>query len=123
MSNTNGSKWIRPEKRHAIYERDGYKCCYCGRHAEAADAHAVLTLDHVTPRELGGGHEAGNLVTACLTCNSARRDLPMARWIRHLASNGADVTGMAGRVRRQTSRPVTRTMVAAARERLAALKN
>ena len=31
---TNGSKWIRPEKRMAIYLRDGLACVYCGEGVE-----------------------------------------------------------------------------------------
>lgn len=38
MSNANGSKWIRPEKRLAIYHRDGFACIYCGATAESSTA-------------------------------------------------------------------------------------
>lgn len=44
---------------------------YCGtdlRHAEAAN----VTLDHLTPRSLGGSNDATNLVTSCRSCNSSR---------------------------------------------------
>lgn len=43
---TNGSKWIKPVKREAIYRRDDKKCVYCGRDHS-------LTLDHITPRVYG----------------------------------------------------------------------
>lgn len=110
MSNAHGSKWIRPEKRLAIYARDGHACVYCG-----AEDH--LTLDHVTPRELGGGHEAGNLVTACLHCNSARQDLPLRAWLQTLRDEGVNTDGMAARIRRQTR---TELDMAAGRKALAA---
>ncbi|KKK72946.1 hypothetical protein LCGC14_2898780, partial [marine sediment metagenome] len=29
-----GMNWIRPEKRLAIYLRDGLACCYCGATVE-----------------------------------------------------------------------------------------
>ncbi len=68
MSNKHGSKWIRPERRRAIYARDNWQCVYCG-------ADDSLTLDHVVPRAEGGGNESENLVTACLSCNSSRKTL------------------------------------------------
>lgn len=110
MSNANGSKWIRPEKRHAIYLRDGYCCAYCG-------AEDRLTLDHLVPRELGGGHGEANLVTACLACNSARHDLPLRAWLAVLRDRGIDTDGLARRIRRLTMRPLDR---AAAKALLAA---
>lgn len=60
-----GSKWIRPEKRQAIYLRDGEKCVYCGQEER-------LTLDHLRPVQKGGNNGATNLVTCCLSCNSKR---------------------------------------------------
>lgn len=103
MSNDHGSKWIRPAKRLAIYHRDGFACVYCGATVEAG---AVLSLDHVRPRELGGGHQASNLVTACIPCNSARQELPMKRWLATLADKGRDPVELAARVRRQTRRVI-----------------
>ncbi len=82
MSNIHGSRWIRAEKRAALYERDGWECVYCGRgprdKRNRQQAMVILTLDHLTPRSAGGGNEATNLVTACKTCNSARGDRPVA---------------------------------------------
>jgi 5-methylcytosine-specific restriction protein A len=79
MSNTNGSKWIRPEKRLALYLRDSFRCVYC-----CADLHdaspADVTLDHVVPRADGGSHDASNLITCCRHCNSARQDKALARF-------------------------------------------
>lgn len=73
----NGSKWIRPEKRLAIYVRDGFTCAYCGRDLRTA-APEELNLDHLTPRVAGGSNEATNLVTACKACNSSRGAKPWA---------------------------------------------
>lgn len=64
-----GMNWCRPEKRLAIYMRDGLACCYCGSSVEDG---AKLTLDHLTPHSKGGSNEAGNLVTCCHKCNSSR---------------------------------------------------
>lgn len=84
MANGNGSKWIRKDRRLAIYLRDGFTCQYCGvdlHHASPFD----VTLDHLDPRSNGGGHETRNLVTACRSCNSSRQDKP---W-REYATGGA----------------------------------
>lgn len=67
------SKWIRREKRLAIYQRDGHRCCYCGTDLRAASPKHVH-LDHLRPRVRGGSNEATNLVTACGGCNDARQD-------------------------------------------------
>lgn len=71
--NNNGSKWIRPEKRLALYIRDGFGCAYCGRDLKDARPEEV-TLDHLLPRIKGGDNSASNLVTACRSCNSSRGD-------------------------------------------------
>jgi len=64
-----GAKWLRREKRLAIYLRDGLACTYCGATMEDG---AVLTLDHLIPRSRGGSHATTNLITCCRRCNSAR---------------------------------------------------
>jgi 5-methylcytosine-specific restriction endonuclease McrA len=85
MSNKNGSRWIRPEKRLAIYIRDGMACAYCGRGIEEGDKSPVLTLDHLKPRSAGGNNDACNLITACQRCNSRRQDTPLKEWAGQLA--------------------------------------
>lgn len=55
-------------KRNQIFDRDGYRCVYCGEQF-APDA---LTLDHVQPRVRGGDRSEGNLVTACMGCNTLK---------------------------------------------------
>ena len=61
--------WIRPERRLAIYLRDGLSCCYCG---EGIEAGIVLTMDHIRPYSKGGTNDSHNLVTCCRRCNSSR---------------------------------------------------
>lgn len=73
----NGGKWIRPEKRLAIYIRDSFQCAYCGADLRNANPRDI-TLDHLVARSHGGGNEATNLITACLSCNSARGNRPWA---------------------------------------------
>jgi hypothetical protein len=62
------SDFISKRRRRAIYQRDRYRCVWCGCYCSSD----TLTLDHVTPRAHGGTHATRNLVTACLSCNSAR---------------------------------------------------
>lgn len=64
-----GTNWIRPAKRLAIYLRDGLACVYCGATLEDG---VKLTLDHLRPHHSGGSNKETNLVTCCHTCNSAR---------------------------------------------------
>ena len=106
MSNANGSKWIRPEKRLAIYARDGFACVYCS----ADEGEGLLTLDHVTPREVGGTHDADNLVTCCLCCNSQKQDLTMRAWFAVLRDRGIDTTKLAATVRKHTARAIDLTL-------------
>ena len=49
----NGSKWIRPDKRLAIYLRDGLACAYCG---DSVEEGAKLSLDHLTCHSHGGSN-------------------------------------------------------------------
>lgn len=51
--------------RLEIFERDGWRCRYCG----ASPREAPLTIDHVVALANGGSNHPGNLVTACLRCN------------------------------------------------------
>lgn len=53
-----------------IFARDKYKCQYCGAKEKLDD----LTYDHVLPRSRGGKTTWKNIVTACYTCNSKKRD-------------------------------------------------
>lgn len=71
------SQLCRPTTRARIYARDGHACVWCG-----AGAPAKLTLDHLIPRALGGSNRYWNLITACAGCNSRRRDMPAAHWVK-----------------------------------------
>lgn len=51
--------------RLKIYQRDGYKCIYCGTHKK-------LTIDHVMPKSRGGLNTWENMVTCCFDCNSKK---------------------------------------------------
>jgi hypothetical protein len=82
------SKWITPKRRACIYARDLCACVYC-------DSQERLTLDHVRPRHLGGSNRSNNLVTACISCNSARG----LRSVRGFVISLCDFYGLDWRVR------------------------
>lgn len=51
--------------REEVYERDNFRCVYCGSDEN-------LCLDHLVPIIRGGDHEPSNLVTACKRHNSGK---------------------------------------------------
>lgn len=98
---THGGKWIRPDKRLAIYLRDDCSCVYCGATMEAG---AELTLDHLTPYSLGGDNTEKNLVTACRRCNCRRQNASVTQFVETLRNEGVEVDGIRNRIRRNTRR-------------------
>lgn len=56
--------------RASVYLRDRYRCQYCGEKFPRSE----LTFDHVVPRALGGQTVWTNILTACVSCNAAKRD-------------------------------------------------
>jgi 5-methylcytosine-specific restriction endonuclease McrA len=54
--------------RRSIFARDNYTCQYCGHQSRD------LTIDHVTPKRLGGKASWENLVCCCRKCNSRKGD-------------------------------------------------
>jgi HNH endonuclease len=59
-----GGAWKRLSA--AVLNRDNYVCRYCGGRA--------TTADHVVPKSKGGSDVMSNLVAACRSCNSGKRD-------------------------------------------------
>ena len=55
-----------PFSKKNIMVRDGFKCAYCG----AKDVR--LTIDHITPKALGGKSTFENCVASCKPCNSRK---------------------------------------------------
>jgi hypothetical protein len=54
-----------------IYNRDGYKCMYCGVDVVVCKKykHNQASIDHVVPMSKGGPHSPTNIVTCCMPCN------------------------------------------------------
>lgn len=62
-----------------IKTRDGHRCVYCSSTEK-------LSLDHLKPRASGGADVPHNLVTACLSCNSIRKNKPLHIWAVYAAT-------------------------------------
>jgi len=70
------------ENRLRVFERDNYKCNYCGKQLTRFNA----TLDHLQPVSKGGDNSYENLITSCLHCNSQRGNRPVMDIIREKKS-------------------------------------
>lgn len=51
-------------------------CCYCGDTSS-------LCIDHLIPKIKGGKDHSDNLVWACKSCNSSKRDRDLLDWCQH----------------------------------------
>jgi hypothetical protein len=56
--------------REAMFARDNYRCCYCGKTC----SHKEATADHVIPKSRNGRLDWKNAVTACRVCNGRKAD-------------------------------------------------
>ena len=54
--------------RHNVWLRDLGQCQYCGCKTRMSD----FTYDHVIPRSKGGKTKWGNIVVACMDCNTKK---------------------------------------------------
>lgn len=54
--------------RDMAFERDGYRCTYCG------DEAGPFEIDHITPRIRGGENTLENVTVACRRCNRSKKD-------------------------------------------------
>lgn len=61
-------KPIGNAKRFKTFQRDGFRCQYCG----ASPPAVVLHVDHVVAVANGGSNADDNLVTACSNCNHGK---------------------------------------------------
>ena len=72
--------------RERIFARDGHRCVYCA----GVFPPEQLSLDHVQPRARGGDNSPGNLVTACLACNTRKGHQPAWAWLAELPQERAN---------------------------------
>lgn len=69
------SKGVTPREWTSIVEHFGGACAYCLR------SDKKLTRDHVIPLNAGGLDDPENVVPACLSCNSSKRDFSLPMWV------------------------------------------
>jgi hypothetical protein len=60
--------------RLAIFNRDGWRCTYCG------NTSGPFECDHVVPISRGGSNDPENLTTACKPCNRSKRAKLVGEW-------------------------------------------
>lgn len=56
--------------RFRIFERDEFRCAYCGR--TSYEDNIKLVLDHIYPKIRKGDNELDNLITSCSECNGMK---------------------------------------------------
>lgn len=103
-----GMNWIRPEKRLAIYMRDGMACAYCCQGIES-ETGVTLTLDHITPLSRRGTNKETNLVTCCARCNSSRSNRKIEEFAASVANylnHGRTPESILEFIKRTTKRPL-----------------
>lgn len=62
----------------------GHRCAYCRRTEP-------LTQDHITPVSKGGEHTLSNIVPACQSCNSSKKDRTLSEFFDLLAHRNIEV--------------------------------
>lgn len=84
--------WITKTRKYALLDRDDCTCQYCGskviKGAQIVAGFSpkeVATLDHLIPRSKGGDNSNENLVTACMSCNASRKDMPLESFVADVA--------------------------------------
>ena len=53
-----------PFSKRGVLRRDGFKCAYCGKHAD--------TVDHILPKWKGNAASWMNSIAACRPCNQKK---------------------------------------------------
>jgi 5-methylcytosine-specific restriction endonuclease McrA len=92
-----GGKWIKQDKRKAIYQRDDLQCIYC-------QSQKSLTIDHLLPQQMGGNNNTKNLVTACKPCNSSKGSKTIRQYFYELRISGVETRYIGQRIRRNIKR-------------------
>jgi len=61
--------------RRSVLLRDRFRCQFCGQRFPSEE----LTFDHFIPRSKGGKTTWENILTACMRCNTKKRDKSVMR--------------------------------------------
>jgi hypothetical protein len=86
----------QPYSRHAVFERDGWRCWCCSTELDENTA----TVDHLIPVAAGGPDTFDNVRAACRPCNSRRganvADASLAEALRSPSSPSIQGRGPSG---------------------------
>ena len=77
-----GRQPIPNRLRHAVFQRDQYRCRECGASKEDG---VTLEIDHIIPVAKGGTNDISNLQTLCKACNRGKYT---DTWVGGKISNG-----------------------------------
>lgn len=66
---------VQPRDWERLIKRFRSRCAYC-------DSEGDMTMDHVVPLSRGGTHSVGNILPACLSCNSSKNNKLLVEWRR-----------------------------------------
>jgi len=107
---------VSPSQRVAslLLARDAHACVYCGRGVEDD---VQLTIDHVVPSSwfergvaVGDRDAPGNLVCACVNCNSSKRDMDLDLYAVYLRRAHGWSTAEAADLKRRVRNAVRRKL-------------
>lgn len=73
LYNAPGGGWI-PDEEVRLKKDYCNRCAYCGRELP-------LSMDHVVPLSRGGSNIIENIVPACKSCNSSKKNTPLLIWM------------------------------------------
>jgi hypothetical protein len=65
-----GEAAVKSLNRAVIFRRDQFRCAYCGQ--TSYEDNIKLSVDHIVPRQRGGGDAVSNLITSCMGCNTSK---------------------------------------------------
>ncbi len=81
--------WITKNRKYALLDRDNCTCQYCGsivvKGANLLNGFTpkqVASLDHIIARNNGGDNSNENLITCCMSCNSAKKDTELTVFVK-----------------------------------------
>jgi len=62
----------RSRTHYAIFNRDNFRCAYCGS-SPLIQENVLLSLDHVVPWVISKNDTASNIITSCMECNREKQ--------------------------------------------------
>src|SRR5262245_28511384 len=89
MTSNQNKKQLSRKLRLRVFERDGWRCWFCGLRTKLADVSCLgdinnASLEHLTPETRGGSNDESNLVTACTRCNSQKKNRTVEEYRNYL---------------------------------------